>query len=101
MTESLSKLAFGLLKNGLRFQYLKWSGKPTRPQALSLEITHHCIAKCIMCNIWKIPTQVPELSIDEWLDLLSDVVFTDLRELDITGGEPFLRKDLLDLFLGV
>ena len=49
-----------------------------------------------MCNIWKIPTQVPELSADEWLDLLSDDLFADLRELDITGGEPFLRKDLLD-----
>ncbi len=101
MTESLLKLALGLVKNGLRFQYLKWSGRPTRPQALSLEITHHCMAKCIMCNIWKIPKQVPDLSIDEWLDLLSDDLFTDLRELDITGGEPFLRKDLVDLFSGV
>jgi MoaA/NifB/PqqE/SkfB family radical SAM enzyme len=101
MTESLLKLALGLVKNGLRFQYQKWSGRPTIPQALSLEITHHCIAKCIMCNIWKIPKQVPDLSIDEWLDFLSDDLFTDLRELDITGGEPYLRKDLVDLFSGV
>lgn len=101
MTGSLLKLVLGLLKNGLRFKYLKWSGKPSRPQALSLEITHHCIAKCIMCNIWKIPKEVPELSIDECLDLLSSELFSDLRELDITGGEPFLRKDLLDLFSGI
>jgi len=28
-------------------------------------------------------------------------LFSDLRELDITGGEPFLRKDLPDLFQGI
>ena len=62
---------------------------------------HHCIAKCIMCNIWKIPREVPDLSIDDWIRLLSSDLFSDLRELDITGGEPFLRKDLLDLFRGI
>ena len=54
-----------------------------------------------MCNIWKIPREVPNLPIEEWIQLLSSNLFSDLRELDITGGEPFLRKDLLDLFKGI
>ena len=101
MRDSTLKLAGQLIKNGLRFQYLKWTGKPGRAQAVSIEITHHCIAKCIMCNIWKIPREVPDLSIDDWIRLLSSDLFSDLRELDVTGGEPFVRKDLLDLFTGI
>ncbi len=101
MTNSLIKLVSELFFNGLRFQYLKRTGGPGRPQAISLEITHHCIAKCIMCNIWKIPGEVKDLSMDHWIHLLSSDFLSDLRELDITGGEPFLRKDLRELFSGI
>ncbi|MBW1704733.1 MAG: radical SAM protein [Deltaproteobacteria bacterium] len=101
MTVSTLKLAGQLLLNGLRFQYLKWRGLPGKPQAISLEITHNCIAKCIMCNIWKIPSEVSDLSMEDWIGFLSSDLFSDLRELDITGGEPFIRSDLLDLFSGV
>ena len=101
MEEAISNLAGRLFLNGLRFRYLKWRGKPGRPQALSLEITHDCIARCLMCNIWKIPREVPNLLIEDWIQLLSSDLFGDLRELDITGGEPFLRKDLPDLFAGI
>ena len=95
------KLASRLLLNALRFQYLRWNGRPGKPLAISLEITHNCIAKCIMCNIWKISSKVPDLSMDDWLGFLSDDLLSDLRELDITGGEPFIRSDLPDFFSGV
>ena len=101
MSHSVLKLATRLLRNGLCFHYLKWSGKPAMPQALSLEVTHDCIAKCTMCNIWRIPPEVPNLSVKEWVDLLSSDLLSDLRELDITGGEPFVRSDLSDLFEGI
>ncbi|MCF8146904.1 MAG: radical SAM protein [Deltaproteobacteria bacterium] len=101
MTDSIPKLAAKLLANGIRFQYLKRTGRPGRPQAISLEVTHRCIAKCIMCNIWKISHEVPELFADDWLRFLASDLFSDLRELDITGGEPFIRKDLIDLFSGI
>ena len=91
------RLAGKLLINGLRYRYLKWMGRPGKLQALSLEITHRCIAQCIMCNIWRIPPDVPDLSVNDWVELLSSDLLSDLRELDITGGEPFLRKDLPDL----
>lgn len=101
MTDSALKLATRLLINGLRFQYLKRRGLPGSPQAISLEITHNCIAKCVMCNIWKIPREVQDLSMDHWIHLLSSDLLSDLRELDITGGEPFLRDDLPKLFSGI
>ncbi len=91
------KLASRLLKNGFRYRILRRSGNPGPPQAISLEITHRCVAECIMCNIWKIPKEVPDLPVDDWLGLLSNPLFSSLIELDITGGEPFLREDLHEL----
>lgn len=101
MKGTFTALVFRLAKNALRYRLLKVSGKPGIPQALSVEITHRCIAKCIMCNIWKIPPSVEDLPAEEWLRFLGSPLFEDLRELDITGGEPFLRDDLVDLVRGI
>jgi MoaA/NifB/PqqE/SkfB family radical SAM enzyme len=54
-----------------------------------------------MCNIWRIPQEIPDLPIDDWLKLLASDAVGHLRELDITGGEPFLRADLADLFRSI
>jgi MoaA/NifB/PqqE/SkfB family radical SAM enzyme len=53
-----------------------------------------------MCNIWKSNDKV-DLPVEDWTGLLSSPFFSELRELDVTGGEPFLRKDLLELIDGV
>lgn len=92
------RLAGKLLFNAVRYQILKKISRPGPIQALSLEITHQCICRCIMCNIWKIPRNVPELDISDWSHLLGDPLLSDLIELDITGGEPFLKKNLPLLF---
>jgi MoaA/NifB/PqqE/SkfB family radical SAM enzyme len=97
MAQSHMTLAGRLLKNAIRFRCLRAFGKAAKPQAVSLEVTHRCIAKCAMCNIWRIPKDRPTLSVDQWVGLLSKELFKDLVELDITGGEPFLRKDLTEL----
>lgn len=86
-----------LIANGLRHRAGRLTGRPAPLQALSLEITHRCVARCLMCNIWKIPASVKDLPLSAWVGLLSSPGLEDLRELDITGGEPFLREDLTDL----
>lgn len=87
-----------LLFNAARYRILKKISRPGPIQALSLEITHQCICRCIMCNIWRIPRNAPELDISDWSRLLGDPLFSDLIELDITGGEPFFKKNLILLF---
>ena len=86
-----------LVRNALRYRLLKFTGRPGRLEAISLEITHRCICRCRMCNIWKIPQEVSDLPLSDWTNLLSSAEFRGLKELDITGGEPFLREDLVDL----
>ncbi len=87
--------------NGIRYRRLKNSGHPHRLEAISLEITHRCICRCCMCNIWKISPYVQDLDLSEWLELLSSPELRYLRELDLTGGEPFLRNDLDKLLQGI
>jgi MoaA/NifB/PqqE/SkfB family radical SAM enzyme len=97
---SLIRLAITLLRNGIRYQYLRFTGNPSKPHAVSFEITHRCIARCIMCNIWRLSGET-DLPMGDWVRLISSPLFSDLRELDVTGGEPFLREDLLELIEGV
>lgn len=66
-----------------------------------MEVTRRCVAKCVMCNIWQMRPTSKELDAGDWLNLLESPVLGELRELDITGGEPFLRDDIVELLLGI
>jgi len=91
------RVALRLLANGIRYRGLKLTGRADPLQAISLEITHRCICRCRMCNIWQIPDEIPDLPLPAWCELLSSPELSSLREIDITGGEPFLRQDLIEL----
>src|SRR5512137_1277907 len=97
---SLNRILLSLAARGVRYRFLKALGLPGKPEALSMEVTRKCIAKCLMCNIWRMPV-VPELTAGDWLKLLESPLLSELKELDITGGEPFLRDDIVELLLGI
>lgn len=97
----LNSILISLAARGIRYRWLKAMGRPGRPEALSIEVTRRCIAKCIMCNIWQMPASTSELVAEDWLKLLESPILSDLKELDITGGEPFLRHDIVELLLGI
>jgi MoaA/NifB/PqqE/SkfB family radical SAM enzyme len=90
----MARHVWKLIGNGMRYRRLRVSGKPYRLESLSLEITHRCICRCSMCNIWQIPPEVPDLDLSVWQELLCSPELHHLRELDLTGGEPFLRRDV-------
>lgn len=97
--------AVRLLYNALRFRYLRLRGAPLKPTVVSLAVTNRCNSHCIMCNIWRRDKELPEIkslemSQNEIIDLLSRPLFSELVELDLTGGEPHLRDDLVDIVLG-
>jgi radical SAM protein with 4Fe4S-binding SPASM domain len=54
--------------------------------------TYRCMNKCQMCNIWKHPAKSNEEFRPELLDKLPDLDFAN-----ITGGEPFLRGDIVEI----
>jgi MoaA/NifB/PqqE/SkfB family radical SAM enzyme len=95
------RLLFTLAARGVRYRLLKVLGRPGRPEALSMEVTRRCVAQCVMCNIWRMRPTSPELEAGDWIKLLQNPILSDLKELDITGGEPFLRSDMVDLLQGI
>jgi MoaA/NifB/PqqE/SkfB family radical SAM enzyme len=60
---------------------------------LSAILTYRCDSRCSMCHIWKNPTQ-PEAEVT--LDTLRKLP-SGFDHLNITGGEPTLRKDLAEI----
>ena len=56
-----------------------------------IAVTYKCQAKCRMCSIWKI-TEHDDISPDIYRRLPKT-----LRDVNISGGEPFLRADLEDV----
>ncbi len=59
-----------------------------RPSQAIIAVTYRCNARCAMCGIWrKEPADEVEPSVYYHLP-------RTLREINITGGEPFLRDDL-------
>ena len=64
------------------------SGRLMQPHNAILAVTLNCNARCQMCDIWK----------NDMHDEVPPEVFarlpTSLRDINISGGEPFLRSDL-------
>lgn len=72
-------------------------GKAERPFALTLALTYRCQSRCLTCRIWKTnkKNHKQELKIPDYLPLFENLK-NDLIILNVTGGEPFLRQDLVD-----
>lgn len=62
---------------------------PKLPTDISIITTYRCPMRCMMCNIWKNPTDPKEELRPEELEMLPNFKF-----VNITGGEPFVREDL-------
>ncbi len=51
-------------------------------------VTYRCNSRCVMCDIWKIK-DYPELALAQFAKLPRT-----LQDVNLSGGEPFLRMDL-------
>lgn len=76
--------------------------KPTEILWMNFAVTYLCNSRCRMCRIWERYRQDPsrikeELSLTEIEDLLSSRYLDNLEGIGFTGGEPFLRRDFVDL----
>ena len=64
---------------------------------LRVSITDRCNYKCVYCRTGEFGAQYPELAIDEYLRLIGLFVDLGITKVRLTGGEPLLRRSLLDL----
>lgn len=95
----INVLKFGL--NGLKNEFLykidaHLNQNLSKPTIVNLTITHRCNFRCKQCDYWRVMRE--ELSTAQ----LKSIIF-GLRKwlgpfyLSICGGEPFIRKDLIDI----
>lgn len=70
---------------------------------LHLELTHRCNLKCAMCHHWRTAEKDPsgssaELTVEEIRAAVEPSRLLDgIETVTLTGGEPWLRKDLVDI----
>jgi uncharacterized Fe-S cluster-containing radical SAM superfamily protein len=70
---------------------------PEVPIGAKIELTHRCNLLCSFCytdSPMKTLKREPELSDNEWLAVIDDVIALGVVEAVLTGGEPLLRKKL-------
>ncbi len=81
---------FHLAENILRANVMT----PPYPYKLTYAVTYRCNSRCRTCYVWKKEAQ-PEMSLDE-----IELFFKRSPEftwVDLTGGEIFLRKDIVGI----
>jgi GTP 3',8-cyclase len=64
---------------------------------LRVSITDRCNYKCVYCRTGEIGAQYPELRIDEYLRLIEVFVNLGITKVRLTGGEPLLRRNVVEL----
>ena len=72
------------------------------PVSGTFELTSRCNLDCKMCYVHMTPQEQSqvgrELSTEEWLRLGREAVDKGMIYLLLTGGEPFLRPDFVELY---
>lgn len=56
-------------------------------------VSYNCNARCGMCDIWRIKDHSKDMDVKDFGKLP-----TSLRFVNISGGEPFLRQDIIEIY---
>src|SRR5262249_43279081 len=67
-----------------------------RPLNLTFSVTYRCNARCRTCNVWK--KRVEDLTFLEY-ERIFDALGESLYWVTFSGGEPFIRPDLIDIVM--
>ncbi len=71
-----------------------WNTIAQKPWAISIEVTHNCTANCKHCDKGELIKNEVQASPEDYYQ-----IYKAIRPLvvQISGGEPLLRKDILDI----
>ena len=64
---------------------------------LRVSVTDRCNYRCVYCRTGNEGAQFSELRLDDYLRMIRLFVSLGVEKVRLTGGEPLLRNDLLDL----
>ena len=108
----LFMLAKRRLLSSLGYKLNRALRKPVKPLFINFIVTYVCNSKCIMCDIWqKYDKNNPRFKKNTTDELgLGDIesfvksnreFLSELKSIGFTGGEAFLRKDIVGIVCAV
>lgn len=69
-----------------------------RPILVVFNLTRRCNSTCPMCSIWKTPSKIKdELNLEEIEKIFKDLKSYGMKYVFLQGGEPLLRKDIIQI----
>jgi MoaA/NifB/PqqE/SkfB family radical SAM enzyme len=96
---TLGQLAFKHTRNALAESlYFRTGMGAIRPVAIYGLVNQRCNARCSSCEFWRMKQYLPEMTIAQWQEaLLSLKAFVGKYSINLTGGEPFLKRGFVEL----
>lgn len=75
---------------------------PPSPMKVEIEITNRCNQHCDYCSFYSSGSEVDrELTTEEWLTVFDELDRAKVMSVTLSGGEPFMRRDLPELIRGM
>lgn len=69
---------------------------------LRLSVTERCTLRCVYCRVDEgICPKAAELSTTEFIRIAKACAALNINRIRLTGGEPLLRKDIIDIVRGI
>jgi radical SAM protein with 4Fe4S-binding SPASM domain len=103
-----SNYVLGLDRSGDVWQYKKVfqdeQGQPiiediTGPVSAILELTNRCNLECVIClNKSGLTVDSPMVPFEKICEIIDELYAMNTTGISLSGGEPFLRKDIFDIF---
>jgi MoaA/NifB/PqqE/SkfB family radical SAM enzyme len=83
-----------------RSSFHNWNRRQDFPIKVALEITHRCNLKCVHCYT-RGNGKDKELSFEQIDKILKEIHSRGCLWVLLTGGEPLLRKDFIEIYLKI
>jgi Fe-coproporphyrin III synthase len=75
---------------------LDGEGPPPLLRDAKIKLTSRCNLRCVMCKYWQTTTE-DALPGERWTQVFAELAGLGCRKVHFSGGEIFLRRDVLDL----
>jgi MoaA/NifB/PqqE/SkfB family radical SAM enzyme len=90
------KLGEKFIEGNLNLLKIK-RGQHLKPKRIWIELTDKCNSHCQHCHIWQKKSTTEQLTIEELRKIFSDPLMSDIEAIINSGGEMFLRNDILEI----
>src|SRR4030042_892800 len=78
----------------LYYLYRRFGWPRMLPLSIVVSVSYRCNSRCVTCDVWRKPND--DLTVEEWRQVFRSIGHAPYY-VTFTGGEPFLRRDIVAL----